>query len=221
MMPKGSSLLTRLQLAEAQVETSPQDWMSWEALYVAWAQVGEVRAAGEALRRCTSLAPAAASIHGREARFFLGARDYQAALMAAEAHIGARTPSVELLELGLEVGLACQAQDIVISWAFELARLDSSKTTYAAHVLTRAGEFVGASDLLDRHLTQCTSRHLLARSDLRHHAQRDGLHRQVGVAPEGRVPLYGGLWLQGLQVDPNARQDGVDRTHAVGATGTS
>jgi uncharacterized protein HemY len=101
----------RLARARQRVDQAPDDWNAWEALYVAWAQTGEVAAAWRALQECISRAPLHASIHPRAVRFLLGTRDYEAALDRAETLLADHPADVDLLMLGLEAALAVDAWD--------------------------------------------------------------------------------------------------------------
>jgi tetratricopeptide (TPR) repeat protein len=153
VQPSQPTLRSRLSQAEARVEKAPHDWKSWEALYVAWAQIGDVRAAGVALQRCTELAPATANIHTREVQFHLGNRDYDASFQAIRRLIESEPKDHERLELGLRVAGVAGETDFVQRWALELARVAPDRCAISVRALMQISAFQTASDLIEERLS--------------------------------------------------------------------
>ena len=124
------------QLASAKQRTkeSPDDWRSWEALYVTWARVGAVSRAVQALRRSVALAPPTSNIHARAVGFYVGTRDHEVALQAAEDLLKHNPADTHHLILALRCALACDAAELVSEWAQLLANQDPEQTLSLIHI---------------------------------------------------------------------------------------
>ena len=142
-----------LNKALSGVQSHPEDGQAWEALYVAWATVGEVAAAWNALQEWARRAPGQIDVMVRSIQFLLGTKDSQQALTWAKQALHQHPDHETLLKVGMDAALMESEWETAHQWARELLHHHPSQTVYAARVLSRTDQWSMAMHVLEQWLS--------------------------------------------------------------------
>ena len=106
-----------LNKALCRVQSHPEDGQAWEALYVAWATVGEVKGAWNALQEWARRTPGRIEVKVRSIQFLLGTKDTQQALTWAKQALHQHPDHETLLKLGMDAALMESELETAQQWA--------------------------------------------------------------------------------------------------------